>query len=447
MLQQKCSDLGYLNLKLTISNFTPKPHTPFQWHNVSTNEFRRKQGLLKKAFKALKGIKVNYTDVRISAIENFIGRGNRSISQVIEKAWKSGAGMDAWFESQDVAYEAWTKAISHAGLEDKYRKLEINNWENLENLSKNDLNKLLDQPLPWDHIDAGIDKNWLIQDLQRAIKSQVIPDCSFASCSSCGVCGTEFGHNKVMPSPPIPVQKSYQTVRNQKVCRVRFQFSKTNPMHLISHLDLMRLFERALRRSMLPISYSGGFHPLPRIKIGLALPLGVEAFGEWMDLDFYKEVDSLDIQQKLQDKLPEGIKLITSKLVPLSGCNLSQKIRLAIWSFDVIAQPKNESREFHWEKGIASILKAKKLVWKDKDKKGRAREIDFKEALISLKIKKSYIGSISLSSIKKIRLELKTVIDPIGRSIKPIQIKSWLDEYFDLNLTIKNIKRDELQLQ
>ena len=63
-------------------------------------------------------------------------------------------------------------------------------------------------------------------------------------------------------------------------------------MNLLSHLDVMRLLERALRRSQLPVSYSEGFHPLPRITIALALPLGVEAFGEWMEIDFFKEIFS-----------------------------------------------------------------------------------------------------------------------------------------------------------
>ena len=66
MLQQRCRDLGRLNLNITISNFTPKPHTPFQWHSVSTAEFERRQALLKEAFRRLRGVKVNFTDVRLS---------------------------------------------------------------------------------------------------------------------------------------------------------------------------------------------------------------------------------------------------------------------------------------------------------------------------------------------------------------------------------------------
>ncbi len=98
-----------LDFNLTISNFTPKPHTPFQWHSVSTSEFRRKQGLLKEAFRGMRGVKVNYTDVRISAMEDFVGRGDRRLGQVVRRAWELGAGMDAWWESLDKAYGAWPR--------------------------------------------------------------------------------------------------------------------------------------------------------------------------------------------------------------------------------------------------------------------------------------------------------------------------------------------------
>lgn len=68
-----------LSFNLTISNFTPKPHTPFQWHAVSTSEFLRKQELLKAEFRTIKGLKANFTDVRISAMEDFVGRGDRQL--------------------------------------------------------------------------------------------------------------------------------------------------------------------------------------------------------------------------------------------------------------------------------------------------------------------------------------------------------------------------------
>jgi hypothetical protein len=57
---------------------------------------------------------------------------------------------------------------------------------------------------PWDHLDTGIDKQWLKEDLHRALEAATVPDCSFEGCSHCGICGPDFGHNVVVPPPPIP---------------------------------------------------------------------------------------------------------------------------------------------------------------------------------------------------------------------------------------------------
>ena len=104
-LRQECFTEGRrrLDFNVTISNFTPKPHTPFQWHSVSTSEFKRKQDILRAEFRYVKGVKVNFTDVRISAMEDFVGRGDRRLGPVIRRAWELGAGMDAWWESLEKA--------------------------------------------------------------------------------------------------------------------------------------------------------------------------------------------------------------------------------------------------------------------------------------------------------------------------------------------------------
>ena len=73
----------------------------------------------------MRGLKTNYTDVRLSAMEDFVGRGDRRLAPVIEAAWRAGAGLDAWFEAAYRTYEAWTSAIEAAGLGGRYRELEL----------------------------------------------------------------------------------------------------------------------------------------------------------------------------------------------------------------------------------------------------------------------------------------------------------------------------------
>ena len=436
MLQQRCRDLGRLNLNITISNFTPKPHTPFQWHSVSTDEFIRRQDLLRGAFKRLRGVKVNFTDVRLSAMEDFVGRSDRRLAPVIEAAWRAGAGMDAWFESQDRAYAAWTGAIAAAGLEGRYRDMEVGGWSAVTALDRQDLDSFCAQPLPWDHIDTGIDKSWLAEDLKRALAAAVVPDCSFDGCSSCGVCGPDLGHNVVVPPPAVPTQLPTQAPASDRVCRLRIRFAKTGSMALLSHLDLMRMVERALRRSALPISFTGGFHPLPRIQIALALPLGAEADGEWMDLEFTRSITGEQLLASLQGLLPNGLALLSAEEVPVSGKSLSQNITGAVWSFDLQLQPEVHPR---WSEAVEALMAAEQLIWHDTDKKGRPRERDCRPALRALIL-------VSPGDDQQVRLRLEAAVDPMGRSIRPSQIKHWLEAELGVPLQLHDLRREALQL-
>ena len=436
MLQQSCRDLGRLNLNITISNFTPKPHTPFQWHSVSTVEFQRRQELLRGAFKRLRGFKVNFTDVRLSAMEDFVGRGDRRLAPVIEAAWRAGAGMDAWFESLERTYAAWTGAISEAGLEGRYREMEVGSWSAVNALDRKDLEVFCRQPLPWDHIDTGIDKTWLMEDLLLALEASVVPDCSFHGCSSCGVCGPDLGHNVVVQAPVVPTQVPTQAPPSERICRLRIQFAKTGSMALLSHLDLMRLLERALRRSGLPISFTGGFHPLPRVQIALALPLGAEADGEWMDMEFTEALDPLQLQQGLQPLLPPGITLLSVAEVPVSSPSLSQEIRAAVWSFDVELE---SGMTFDWSPAIAALLAADQLMWHDTDKKGRPRSRDCRSVLRRLDVLSDPEGS-------RLRLRLEADVDSMGRSLRPSQIQHWLEQQVCEPIAVQSLKRDRLEL-
>ena len=439
-LQQQCSDLGRLELNLTISNFTPKPHTPFQWHSVSTDEFRRRQELLRRALRQLRGLKTNFSDVRLSAVEDFVGRGDRRLSAVIEAAWRAGAGLDAWFESAERSYAAWTGAIEAAGLGGRYRQLELGAWSAVEAMDAADLETFCEQSLPWDHIDSGLDKRWLAEDLQRALAATVVPDCSFDGCSSCGVCGPELGHNVVIPPPAIPAALPQRAPASERVDRLRIGFAKTGSLALISHLDTLRMLERALRRSGLPVSFTGGFHPLPRLQLALPLPLGVEGSGEWLDLEFTEQVDPGLVRSRLQPELPAGFQLLSAIRVEVFGVSLSQELASAHWQFVLQPQAGAPPTPEQWQQARASLLVAETLIWNDTDKKGRPRSRDCRPFLLDLQWAEPQSDGSLLCT-------LWAAIDAAGRSLRPEQVQHWLAERLGQSLALSGLRRKDLVLK
>jgi radical SAM-linked protein len=367
--------------------------------------------------------------VRLSAIEDFIGRGDRRLAPVIEAAWRAGAGLDAWFESAERSYAAWTGAIEAAGLGGRYRQLELGAWSAVEAMEAADLEAFCRQSLPWDHIDAGLDKRWLADDLQRALEATVVPDCSFEGCSSCGVCGPELGHNVVIAPPAIPPALPQRAPASERVCRLRIGFAKTGSLALISHLDLLRLLERALRRTGLPVSFTGGFHPLPRLQVALALPLGVEGTGEWLDLEFTQPVEPAAVRARLQAELPPGLQLLSAAVVPTFGPSLSQELAAAHWRFALRAEDGPALDPQACDAAIAALLAAPVLSWHDTDKKGRPRQRDCRPELQDLRLVAPGADPEAPAAPGELVLELEAAIDGAGRSLRPSQVAHWLAKH------------------
>ena len=399
-LQQECRTKGrkLLSFNLTISNFTPKPHTPFQWHSVSTAEFERKQAMLRLKFRSMKGVKVNFTDVRISAMEDFIGRGDRRLASVVRRAWELGAGMDSWYDNVERAYTAWGQAIAEAGLNWKYRQVENGEWRfgssdnyelritaNFPAVQQRERTACTNYelPLPWDHLDTGIDKQWLKDDLQRALEAATVPDCSFDSCSHCGVCGVDFGHNKVIEPPPIPAFAGL-TPNNTKVQRLRVWFGKLGDMALVSHLDLLRLFERALRRAALPISLTGGFHPSPRIAIAQALPLGVTSSGEIVDFELNRQVEPETFRQTLASQLPAEIPLYRVAGIDLKAPAANKLLSSAEYLLTVAATETTTMPQ--WQEWMEKLKGLDPIWWEQTTKSGKTQVVNLRDRLFELEV-------------------------------------------------------------
>jgi len=460
-LQRECRTKGRkpLSFNLTISNFTPKPHTPFQWHSVSTAEFERKQELLRQAFRKMRGVKVNFTDVRISAMEDFIGRGDRTLAAVLRRAWELGAGMDSWYDSLDKAFSAWGVAIAEAGLDWKYRQVENGEWNFIKNGSveqqesgtEQELtitssipnSSLLDLPLPWDHIDTGIDKKWLKEDLERALEAAIVPDCSFEGCSHCGVCGTDFGHNVVIEPPPIPKFAGEFVPNTTKAQRLRIQFGKQANMALVSHLDLMRLFDRALRRAGLPIAFTGGFHPTPRISIANALSLGATSSGEIADFELTLVVDVEVFRHQLALVLPPDIPIYNVENLDLKAPAATQILESAEYLITVAYS--GDTTTAQWQEWIDTIKRKDEIWWEQTNKSNRTQLVNLRDRLFELEF-------IELLTNKDRSEDSVVVLRYVGscrndgKVLRPEQILFMLEQVASAEFHLLHIHRNRLFL-
>jgi radical SAM family uncharacterized protein len=157
-------------LRISLSTFVPKPHTPFQWvAQESEPQLTVKHELLKAGLKR-KGVRLSWHDPKISLLEAALSRGDRRLGKVIYHAWQLGSTFDAW--SERLNYENWFHAFDEARLEPVF-------YAQRE--------RPLDELLPWAHIDIGVTTAFLKQEYHRATAGETTPDCRSQECSTCGL--------------------------------------------------------------------------------------------------------------------------------------------------------------------------------------------------------------------------------------------------------------------
>jgi len=117
--------------------------------------------------------------------------------------------------------------------------------------------------------------------------------------------------------------------------RIRIRFTKLGKIRFLGHRDLARCWERAIRRAELPVAYSEGFSPRPRLHYGLALPTGAESLAEYMDIDLTSDVELAGIDKLLSDGLPDGVDIVGLAEVPSNALALQAVVDHCTWQFEL----------------------------------------------------------------------------------------------------------------
>lgn len=157
-------------VRVGVSTFVPKPHTPFQWAGLaSLDDIRRKQALMREEFGNTHGIMFNWNHAEESLMEAFLSRGDRRLGPVIKTAWEMGTKFDAWHEWHNP--QAWLDAFAVHKLDPSWYAHRV---------------RPADEIFPWDHISAGVEKRWLLLDWYAAEKGETKVDCR-EHCYHCGI--------------------------------------------------------------------------------------------------------------------------------------------------------------------------------------------------------------------------------------------------------------------
>ncbi len=191
-LARNCVELGRrhhrsASVTVSVGGFVPKPFTPFQWFGQNTvEELYRKIHLLKDATRRTRGVQLKWHDPRASFVEGIFSRGDRRLGPVLEDMWRAGGTFQEWSERFD--QQRWLDAMARHGLDHEWYVYR---------------HRLQDEVLPWDHLDAGLHKDFLWQDWRDALDEVGLEDCRWTPCYDCGAC-TGYGIEHVVASATPP---------------------------------------------------------------------------------------------------------------------------------------------------------------------------------------------------------------------------------------------------
>jgi radical SAM-linked protein len=300
---------GRRHITLGFSPFVPKAHTPFQWERQDDFETTRtKLAWIKNRLRG-QGVEIRHHDTADTAIEGIISRSGREIANVIEGAWRRGARFDGW--SEHCRFEHWLAAMAEAGLTltDVFR--EIGEGEDL----------------PWEIVSYKIDRPYFLKERHRAYRDAETDECKHERCTACGVCDFDSMRNILAAPPAQPApEPAAGLLQGVPSTTVRLGYRKRQSLRFISHLDVLRELERTLRRADVPVLYSEGFSPRPRISAGQPLPLGWTSDSEWIDVELEGTWNETRLEQLLaglNQHVAGGIEFFVGAAMPERTPSLS----------------------------------------------------------------------------------------------------------------------------
>ncbi|MDZ7374736.1 MAG: TIGR03960 family B12-binding radical SAM protein [candidate division KSB1 bacterium] len=397
---------GNRRVHVSISPFVPKPHTPFQWERqLSLEETRERIRFLLEHVR-WPSVKLSWREAEVCQVEGLLARGDRRVAEVIEAAWRRGATHDAW--SECFRYERWAEAVAACGL----------SFEEYTRARK------VREPLPWQHISKGVSRRFLERERARALRGESTPDCKDGLCNACGlmeepVCREIIARSKARRGIAVaPVQLesgpgsvgaaglAMQYGRDRRRVRdvvpptptvYRIHYARGEALRFVSHRDVIRAFERAFRRAGLPLAYSQGFNPRPKISCGPALPLGVTSDAEYLDVTVESRPAG-DLASRIRPFLPAGLEI--RQITRIAGRQASLSALVNRLTYEVTLDPPMDPQGLSQQ--ILSFLARKEIIVQRKRTGGgeeeEAKEVDIRPFVESIQ---------TLEKGKKLRIVLK----------------------------------------
>lgn len=374
-------------VSVAVSPFGPKSFTPFQWEPIEEVEsLLVKAQRIKNALRPWRNVRVSYRDPRMSHLETVMARGDRRVGELVHRAWSKGARFDGWDEH--FCWNRWREAAMECGVD----------------MARYTSAIPLDQPLPWSAISTGISRAFLEAERDRARNGVITPDCRRERCSQCGVCGAGLkprllgGRESVVAPVEREPEQGRAPARGDDPVQLhyyRIAYAKGEEARFLSHRDTMNLFIRALAAAGIPMAFSQGYHPHPKVAFGPPLATGVMGARELFHCAMARPVD-LD-SHALAPWLPAGIEVVGIRALPGKPAALETQMVAARYRL----APRRALEASEAESAVARLLEQERVVVVSR-KKGRPVDRDIRPLVRELRVVEDD-GGVSVAAVLEAR--------------------------------------------
>jgi radical SAM family uncharacterized protein/radical SAM-linked protein len=416
----------------SISPFAPKPHTPFQWvRQIGLDEINERVGFLLDLFKGGKGLKLRWRAPEMSLLEGVFSRGDRRLAPVVREAFSRGALFTSWHDHLDL--DVWLEVLAEHGMS-------AGQW-----LAERDE----DAALPWDHLKCGVSKEFLKRESRRALAGKTTRDCRYHGCAACGVCthtsvdselrsldGVELRPRVVRPDRDQSAESAVASEgpvgrpeppdlgeRLEKAQHLRIWHVKNGRAAYLSQIELQRALERAMRRARLPLTFTGGYHPMPRMSFGKALPVGVASAREWFNVYLRRRMDPNEAAAALNAQMPRGLRVIGVEELEL------KKSRAQAMFEDFLVRYNGETAADAGRLWAEALESDSITAVRESDKKGR-REIEVRPLIAGAREISPGVVKVRFDWREKYVSPLAAVaaVAPGAGIPRLIKLRQWMEE-------------------
>lgn len=343
----------------SVSTFVPKPHTPFQWEGqISYEETLRKQEMLRELL-AKRKVRFKWHDAPLSVMEGVFARGDRRLSRLLLAARRRGCSFDGW--SERFNFSRWLAACDDAGLDPRFY---------LRPRSTGEI-------LPWEPIDIGVSTPFLLRERKLAEEGVYTGDCRTGRCTGCGVCDFVTVSNRIAPPPPELVTPAAEGGDRETRRRLRVRYARLGRMALLSHLEVVNLFSRAVARAGIPIRFSQGFHPHPRFSFASPSPVGIESRAEYLDMEIGGAMAADEVFRRLEGALPGEVEVLEVTELPPGAPSIDASTRGVVYRIDL-----PDGTPLPTPEEISRFLARDSVP----HRRGNGREIDLRREFISVSL-------------------------------------------------------------